>query len=115
MYSRWNGSAWVTTEICAAGAGIDATGVYSGGISLDHSDPSRLLASRQISGQWEVWRYTTVDNGATFSGEGLTAGSASKNIRPYYIESPGRLKAGWLAGTYTGYSEAFNMGLRGLR
>lgn len=107
-YARWSGSAWVKNTITTAGAGIDATGVYSGGFSMDHSDPNIVYASRQIS-TWEIYRYVTADGGSSWVETALTSGSSSKNIRPYVA---GPLVV-WLTGTYTGYSAAFNMGITG--
>ena len=69
-YARWTGSAWQVNEIIAAGGSIaeEAGGSprYSGGITLDHEDPSRVYLSRQVgAGAWQVETRTTADNGVT--------------------------------------------------
>lgn len=110
--AQWNGSAWSSTEIATGGAGIDVTGVYSGGAVMDNQDPDVVWASRQVSGQWEIWRYTL---DGSWSGVAITSGSSSKNIRPYV--PPGRtdeLLVVWLTGTYTGYT-TYSMGITGAR
>lgn len=107
--AKWNGSAWSSSEICAAGAGIDSTGVYSGGMCFDHADPDNIYASRQVSGQWEIYHY--LDTGSGFTETAITSSSSAKNIRPYVVGGT----VIWLTGTYTGYSAAFNMGISGYR
>jgi hypothetical protein len=111
-YARWNGSAWVSTEICAAGPGIDVTGVYSGGMCLDPDDPSIVYASRQVASRWGIWKYVTADNGATFSGTLISDHATEKLIRPYVPKGHAQgLDVLWLQGAYTGYT-VFNMGIR---
>ena len=39
---------------------------YSGGIILDHSDPSRLVLSRSINGVFEIEIWTTPNDGLTW-------------------------------------------------
>jgi hypothetical protein len=51
VYAAWNGRRWVTHTIVAAGGTIVRTGTqpfYSGGISLDHSDPRVAYLSRPV-------------------------------------------------------------------
>lgn len=112
--ARWNGSSWSSVEIAAGGDGIDATGVYSGGMCFDPTDPDVVYASRQVSGQWEMYRYVSSDSGATWDGTALTSSSSSKHIRPYVPPNRGTLRAVWLTGTYSGYT-SFSMGVTGLR
>ena len=110
-YAAWNGSAWPTHEIVAAGGRIP-TGdqpagnhqeFYSGGVCLDHADPSVVYASVEVgSGRWDMYRYTTADAGATWSSVALT--SSGKNIRPIAVQGAHpSLEAIWFEGTYTTY------------
>lgn len=119
-YAAWNGTVWVVNQICTAGGPI-ATNLgfdpgqtyYSGGVSLDHTDPSIVYVSRNIGSQWEIWRYHTADGGATWTSVQLTTGSAQPQVRPVGIR--GRvndLAALWLNGSYPDY-EAFNQGVQG--
>lgn len=110
-YGRWNGSAWVTTEIASAGGRIptgDEPGAnhqefYSGGVCLDHSDPRIVYGSINVgSGRWDMYRYRTTDNGATFSSAALT--SSGKHIRPISVQGHhASLQVIWFEGTYTTY------------
>ena len=46
MYARWTGTEWVVHELTAAGGSISDDGkepFYSGGLTLDHEDPSHGL------------------------------------------------------------------------
>lgn len=112
-YARWDGTAWVDTELTPAGSWFPTGGerhryfepYYSGGIALDHSDPSVVYLSRPIGGVFEIERWTTPDGGRSWSSEAVTSGSASNNVRPLVplgrsVDGPGLL---WMNGPYTDY------------
>lgn len=102
-YARWTGSAWVDNQIVAAGTYLYAGEIYySGGICLDPANPNVVYLSRQVSSQWEIWKYTTANNGVSWdAGVAITSGSSVKNIRPYVPRGGGPLTVMWLKGTYT--------------
>lgn len=109
-YARWTGTEWFDVELTAAGdtiSGDPAEPNYSGGISLDHSDPSVVLLSRQEpGGRHEVERWTTQDNGKTWSVEAITSGSQELNVRPVKpigLTGKGALSMIWMAGEYPSY------------
>lgn len=114
-YARWNSSAWTTTEFASAGLSIyGVTGAaepnYSGGIGLVRRDPRIVYASRQDGSAWEMHRYVTDDNGATFTSSALTSGSSAKNVRPTAPRYAGVLTVAppdmlWMRGTYTAYTD----------
>ena len=73
-------------EITAAGGSFaeeaDRSPRYSGGITLDHEDPSRVYLSRQVgSGAWQVETWTTADGGASWS-PATVQSAGGKNVRP---------------------------------
>lgn len=105
QYAAWTGSAWSTHEICTAGGFLYAGEPhYSGGVVLDHSDPSIVHASRNLGTQWEMWRFVTTDGGATWAGVALTANSAAPQIRPVGVRDRiSDLAVIWLSGSYTTY------------
>jgi len=105
-YGRWNGSSWVTGQIATAGGGLYSPEVYySGGVSLDHEDPSIVWASRYVGSQWEIYRYKTYDHGATWASVAITSASTVKNIRPIPVYNHGpEIAMLWLKGTYTTYT-----------
>lgn len=89
-YACWRGDRWFDTEICPAGKWFPRTRIlrretephYSGGITLDHSDPSVVYLSRQVRGTFEVEKWTTPDMGMTWSQEAITSNSKYSNVRP---------------------------------
>lgn len=109
-YARWTGSAWVSSEITPAGGSISLDGqqpYYSGGVTLDHEDPSVVYLSRDVGGTFEVETWRTPDGGATWTRTPVTAGSSSANVRPVsprgLIPFSGDFSVVWLHGTYTSY------------
>jgi hypothetical protein len=108
-YAHWTGNQWTDTEFAAAGGTIDTSGKepdYSGGISLDQSDPASLYTSREINGQWEIEHWNTPDGGATFATPvAVTQNSPNKNVRPVVPwGASGEIKVLWMAGQYDHYS-----------
>ena len=112
-YARWTGSAWQVNEIIAAGGSIaDEPGRsprYSGGITLDHEDPSRIYLSRQVgAGAWQVETRTTANNGVSWSSPtALSAGA--KNVRPVSPRgmpaTGGEQSVIWMTGGYFNYED----------
>lgn len=97
-YARWTGSAWVSTEICAAGTYLYAAEpYYSSGMCLDPDDVNVVYASRESAGVRTLWRYVTADNGATWSGTSL----GITGIRPFVVD--GHML--YLDGRYTTYTD----------
>jgi hypothetical protein len=65
-YARWDGSRWADTELTRAGGSMSVDTRepdYSGGITLDHEDPSTVYLSRQVNGVFEVEVWTTPTTG----------------------------------------------------
>lgn len=115
-YAHWNGSAWATNQIVAAGTYIPTAGpevYYSGGINFDKADPRVVYASVQNgSGRWDMYRYQTADEGATWTSRDLT--DSGKNIRPAAVWNAAAVKALWMTGTYTTYTN-YNTATTGTR
>jgi hypothetical protein len=109
-YARWTGSAWTDNEICTAGGPLYAAEpYYSGGVTVDKVDPSIVWASRNTGGQWEIYRYATGDNGATWTNTAITSGSSQVQARPYC--PPGKsMRPVWWTGTYSSYT-SYNLRL----
>ncbi len=108
-YARWTGSAWDIHEITTAGGQMSGGGAaewgYSGGIDLDHGDPTTLYLSKDISGQFEIQKATTSDGGSTWSFENVTSSSTEKNIRPVVIRNhTSDFPVVWMKGSYPSYT-----------
>ena len=108
-YARWTGSAWDVHQIVGAGGSFREDGgspYYSGGLTLDHEDPSRVYLSRQVgAGAWQVETWTTADGGASWTSEAIT--SAGKNVRPVsprgMTATGGDMSVLWMTGGYPDY------------
>lgn len=107
-YARWTGTEWERRRITAAGGSIAADNsdepFYSGGISLDHENPSVVYLSREVDGMHEVETWRTPDRGATWTRQAVTSGSGVENVRPI---APRGLRSFdddmsvvWMRGTY---------------
>ncbi len=115
-YARWDGTRWVDREIVRAGDSMSVNPAepnYSGGISLDHEDPSIVYLSRQVKGIFEVEAWTTPDGGATWSSRPLAAASEGNNYRP--VSPRGQrgddMDIVWMHGSYPSYTN-FLTGVR---
>ncbi|GAA2109155.1 BNR-4 repeat-containing protein [Streptomyces synnematoformans] len=110
-YAKWNGTAWEDRELTAAGGTIaEKPGEinYSGGITLDHTNPSVVLLSRRIGSVNEIERWTTTSGGTTWEREAVTADSTVTQVRPIAPRGLGsgeRLGILWMAGRYPSYTE----------
>ena len=84
-YAHWDGGDWVVEDITPAGGTFREDGgspYYSGGLTLDHEDPSLVYLSRQVgAGLWGVEMWDTADAGATWTSAPVSV-SAGKNVRP---------------------------------
>jgi hypothetical protein len=123
-YARWTGNTWLDTEITPAGQWFPQTPIlrrerephYSGGITLDHSNPSVIYLSRQINGVFELVKWTTSDGGRTWSNKAITKNSNHPNVRPIvprgYIGRQDHVL--WMYGDYVHYTK-FKTSIRMLK
>jgi len=96
-YARWTGEEWLDTEITAAGGWFPKTPQdvvepephYSGGVVLDHDDPSVVYLSRPVDGTFEIERWWTGDGGITWESRPITLGSTNDNVRPFVVRNHG--------------------------
>lgn len=108
-YARWTPDGWQHYLITKAGGSIDGPSEphYSGGVVLDHEEPSTLYLSRQTDGTHELERWTTADGGKTWSQQAVTRESARQNVRPAAVRGRGQgpMQVLWMYGTYTHYTD----------
>lgn len=113
-YGRWNGSSWVVTQICPAGGtmypkGDEGQPYYFGGVCIDQDDPNTVYCSREIgtngphrNGGWfQLFKYVTADNGATWTGTQLTFDGSDK-YRPW--KATGANVLTYFRGVYSSYT-----------
>ena len=96
-YARWNGKAWKNYPICDSGTYfmrcknpddknyLEKEPNYSGGVYLDHENPSVIYTSRPINNVFEIekWTFNTKTN--KFTKTAVTKDSERDNIRPYVV------------------------------
>jgi hypothetical protein len=108
-YARWDGTRWIDREIARAGASMSidtAEPNYSGGITLDHENPSMLYLARQVGGVFEAEVWRTADGGATWTHRPITGSSARGNYRPISPrgETGADLNVVWMRGGYPSFT-----------
>ncbi len=124
-YARWNGTQWEKQKLTHAGKWFPETlpGTeeremnYSGGVVLDHEDPSTIYLSREQKGVFEIEQWTRKENGSWDKFQ-ITSGSKKDNIRPYAVykaKEGNPLQMFFMTNEryihYTDYRSAIQMGL----
>ena len=120
-YACWNGMSWSDHEMVQSGGWFPMTPKgeeerephYSGGVVLDHTDPSIVYLSREVQGVFEIERWFTTDNGASWLSDQITAHSQWNNVRPVVPRGhkPGGINIIWMQGPYVHYTD-FSTALR---
>lgn len=100
-YARWDGSAWVNTSVASDGASGEPWG--EGGFVVDPANPSAAFLSRSVSGSYQVFRYVTTDDGATWTGTQLTA-SVTDDFYVFHVRDAVHLRGVWLRGTAASFT-----------
>ena len=105
-------------ELSAENSKFTSQSHLLGGLTLDHSNPNRLVLSRYslTSNQFEIELWMTHDEGSTWTQTPVTSQSRFLNVRPiiprqYSADTQGRVLILWMTGTYqywTNYSTALN-------
>jgi BNR repeat-containing family member len=101
-YARWTGSRWVDHPIVSSGRRHWSG--YTGGVTLDHEDPSVIYLSRDTGRSHEVSVRATRNGGKTWSVRALTNSPSRDDLRPV---SPRGLADSslvlWMSGDYHDY------------
>jgi hypothetical protein len=108
-YAVFNGRRWVSHRLIDGGGSISPGTIedeYAGGVTLDHTDPSVVYASVQVSGGWEIQRWTTSDGGAHWNHTTVVPAGSTQNVRPVVPRGydGGPLGLLWLRGRYRSYT-----------
>ncbi len=96
-YSVWADNKWNHHELINSGHWFPETPAgkverepnYSGGIVLDHNDPSIVYLSVTRKGIFEIEKWTTENKGNDWNIEAVTSNSTSDNVRPFVIRNHG--------------------------
>jgi hypothetical protein len=109
-YARWDGHRWTSHFLTSAGPSISPNGLeqqYSGGLALDHADPSIVYLSRQIGGSFAIERWHTDNAGQTWHTTMAEATPGVNNVRPVVPRGSdnGPIRLLWMRGNYGAYTD----------
>lgn len=120
QYAYWDGVQWVDEEVVNSGSWMASLrqgdvvkeAHYSGGIVLDHQDPTHIYLSREFEGKFEIEHRKLLQDGQ-WSTSMITEHSAVNNVRPYVVKNvPGQQSILlWMTGIYRHYTE-YETGIR---
>lgn len=126
-YAVWNNNQWNNYKLINSGPWFPQTPEgkkerepnYSGGIVLDHADPSVVYLSRLINKKFEIEKWTTNNKGKNWNVETITSNSENNNVRPFVIRNyPGQdsLQVLWMNADryihYTDYNSSIKMNIK---
>jgi hypothetical protein len=93
-YAIWSNNQWNNYKLVNSGTWFPENTDkpqrepnYSGGLVLDHNDPSVVYLSTQKEGIFEIERWQTPDKGKTWKIEEITSHSGQNNVRPFVIRN----------------------------
>jgi len=94
-YATFENGTWINRELVNSGGWFPHTPegetetetYYSGGIVLDHQDPSRVFLSREINGVFEIEEWNTNNDGLDWEIRPVTENSVNDNIRPFVVRN----------------------------
>jgi rhamnogalacturonyl hydrolase YesR len=109
-YAAWDGEKWTNRTLLNSGGWFPQTVEgqlepepnYSGGIVLDHENPSVVYLSAKRDSVFEIERWETTKQGKSWTVEAVTRGSTKDNIRPVAVRNAGEgnpLQLMWMQNT----------------
>jgi hypothetical protein len=106
-YARFDGRRWRSHRLTYAGGSISPGTrefYYSGGIALDHSDPSIVYLSRRVGRWFRLERWITRDGGRSW-GRVVVARLPGDQVRPVVPRGAGGgpISVLWMSGHYGAY------------
>jgi BNR repeat-containing family member len=108
-YADWNGRRWLSHFMTFAGPSISPGTIesdYSGGIALDHADPSNVYLSREVHGSFQIEHWVTASGGDSWRHSVVVRGHGVDNLRPVVPRGTagGAPSLLWLRGRYGTYT-----------
>jgi hypothetical protein len=107
-YATPESGRWISHRLTVGGPSISPRTIeqeYSGGIALDHGNPSVVFLSRKVGRWFEIERWTTRDGGSSWHFTTVVRTPGANDVRPVVPRgADGRLPSLlWLHGAYRGY------------
>jgi hypothetical protein len=109
-YAAFEDGRWISHRMTVAGPSISPRTVeqeYSGGITLDHRDPSIVYLSRKVGRWFEIERWITPDGGYSWRYQTVVRTPGANDVRPIVPRGSdgGPIGLLWLQGPYRGYTK----------
>lgn len=112
LVARWRSGAWHTDTVVASVGGQLTGNQYASGCGIHHTNPDIVYVAKKAT-KWEMWRYISMDDGATWSGTQLTTGSSDDQVWADVVHHAGTgLEGMWLHGNYTSDTD-YAFGVKG--
>lgn len=97
-YAKWDGEKWNNIKITDAAQCfmrndynnknyLETEENYSGGVYLDHENPSIVYTSRPINNVFEIEKWTLTGDENLWKSEAVTKDSERDNIRPFVVRN----------------------------
>lgn len=96
-YGYWTGERWENLQICRGGSAFprferlkhkrDPEPHYSGGITLDHSNPDIVYLSSPVKDRFEIQKWVFDQKENRFDGDPFTYKSLKDNVRPVVVRN----------------------------
>ncbi len=114
-YAKWTGKKWKNSKITLGGQAFPRPDIvkeerdpephYSGGVYLNHNDPSIIYLSKPHGDRYEIEKWWTNDNGDKWEHEAITKESYFDNTRPIHVKNDaGKEYVLWMNGQYKHYT-----------
>jgi hypothetical protein len=107
-YARFDGRRWVSHLLTPAGPTISPGTIetdYSGGVTLDHADPSVVYLSRKLGTHFAIQRWSTSNGGRSWRHATVVRTPRADDLRPVVPRGPiGPLRLLWLQGQWRSYT-----------
>ncbi len=109
-YATFHNNQWKSYDLVDAGGWfpetrnetIEAAPHYSGGIVIDHENPTTVYLSVKRNGIFEIEAWTTKNHGKSWKVNKITENSSKNNIRPFAVRGAKKgnpLQVVWLQNT----------------
>jgi hypothetical protein len=107
-YATFSHRRWISHRLTTGGPSISPRTIeqeYSGGVALDHRDPSIVFLSHRVGRWFEIERWSTPDEGYTWRYQTVVRTPGANDIRPIVPRDArgGAMGLLWLQGDYGSY------------
>jgi len=110
---RYRSGAWQTDVVVEDVGGFLSGNMYQSFAAVKYDDPDIVYVPVVDGSVFEMFRYTTADDGGTWTPEQLTTASAADNFMPRPVwNASADIECIWPYGSFTD-DDTFSLGLRG--